>query len=573
MKKQTLIVLFCLLLTCQVNSLMAQDACVHCNASNANGSYASAIGNQTTASGNHSFAGGYQSMAEGSNSFAFGYNSKASQSTTVAIGNTAQATGVGSFALGNYVKATAQNAMAIGGGTTASYPLTNSTANSIAFGVNSNKPTLLVTKATGNNYTGKVAIGPLTSPQTKLHVKADSNEDAGLFLEPSNKTARKAFIQLFDNTHLVSVDKSGVLALNAGTGAVSLSGDHYCLGKASEKKVRVHAGDHAGLYHNVNRTESGEIRDGEGTAYAIEFNNDALQFKTAENQSPRGSAITNWKRSLLLNANGTIGIGSKTTYLENCDEARLIIHSPAQMDLQSGQVTLKGKVGINTVNDVDDYALAVNGGILSTKVFIKEVNQWPDHVFSEDYDLLPLDALNDYIETHHHLPGIPSEAAVIQNGYDLHEMQALLLEKVEELTRYLFVLKADLDALQQQKAPSGGSVQFTYDRNGNRISRSLLFKRIDLPETPSQEASAPTPPSAFSLFPNPTPGQFAVVLQDGTESARFHALLMTENGVLLETRDITGQRTDFDLSRHPQGLYLLEIEGPQGMETWKIIKR
>ena len=64
-----------------------------------------------------------------------------------------------------------------------------------------------------------------------------------------------------------------------------------------------------------------------------------------------------------------------------------------------------------------------------------------------------------------------------------------------------------------------------------------------------------------------------MVLQNGTESARFHALLMTENGVLLETRDITGQRTDFDLSRHPQGLYLLEIEGPQGMETWKIIKR
>lgn len=552
---------------------MAQDPCVSCNATTATGSYASAIGNQTSASGNHSFAGGYQSVAGGSNSLAFGYNSKASQSTTAAIGNTAQALGAGSFALGNYVKATAQNAFAIGGGTTASYPLTNSTANSIALGVNSNKPTLLITKAMNNNYTGKVAIGPLTSPQTKLHVKADSNEDAGLFLEPSNKTSRKAFIQLFDNSHQLSVDKSGILSLNAGTGAVSLSGDHYCLGKTNEKKVRVHAGDHAGLYHNVNRTASGEIRDGDGTAYAIEFNNDELLFKTAENQSPRGSAITNWRNALLLSANGTIGIGSKTTYLENRDETRLVIHSPAQMDLRSAQVTLEGKVGINTVNDVEDYALAVNGGILSTKVYIKEVNQWPDHVFSNDYPLLSLNELSDFIQTHHHLPGLPSEAEVVHNGYDLHEMQALLLEKIEETTRYLLVLQAELDELRQQKVTQGNTVQFTYDKNGNRIARALLFQRIDLPEKAPQEVTPLAPASAFDLFPNPTPGQFAVVLREASASSRFRALLMTAQGVLLETREITGQRTDFDLSDHPQGLYLLEVEGPQGMETWKIIKR
>ena len=93
------------------------------------------------------------------------------------------------------------------------------------------------------------------------------------------------------------------------------------------------------------------------------------------------------------------------------------------------------------------------------------------------------------------------------------------------------------------------------------------------PETPSQEAAAPSPADAFDLFPNPTPGQFTVVLREADDNARFHALLMTENGVLLESRDINGQRTDFDLSRHSQGMYLLEIEGPNGRETWKIIKR
>lgn len=550
-------------------SMAQENQCVQCNGSSSSGNYASAIGNGTTASGNHSLAGGYLSIASGSNSFAFGYNSKASQSTSTAIGNKAQATGSGSFALGTYVKATAQNAFAIGGGATSSYPLTNNTANSIALGVNSNKPTMLITKATNNNYTGKVAIGPLTSPQAKLHVKADSNEDAGLFLEPSNKTSRKAFLQLFDNTHQLYVDKSGILSISAGTGAVSLSGDHYCLGKNNEKKVRVYTGDRAGLYHNVNRSASGEIRDNEGTSYAIEFNNDELLIKTAENQTPRGSTITNWKSALLLNANGTVGIGSKTTYLENRNEERLVIHSPSQVDLQSNQVTLNGKVGINTINQVDDYALAVNGGIISTKVYIKEVNQWPDHVFADDYALLSIDELKDYIEKHSHLPGIPSEAEVTRDGYDMHLMQYAMLEKIEEMTRYILTLQEEIDQLKDNRGNETGIVQFNYDENGNRIARNLLFKKETSPAPQPQDPHG----TCYDLFPNPTTGQFSLVVRDGSEKQRLHAILMTEAGVVLEEHEISELRTEFDLSGHSNGLYLLEVTGSQGTEIWKIIKR
>lgn len=558
-----------LFLACPTLSKAQENGCVQCSGSTTSGNHASAIGNGTTASGNHSFAGGYLSTASGSNSFAFGYNSRASQSTATAIGNTAQATGSGSLALGNYVKASAQNAFVLGGGTSASYPLTNSTSNSIAFGVNSNKPTLLITKATNNNYTGKVAIGPLTSPQTKLHIKADNNEDAGLFLEPSNKTSRKAFIQLFDNTHLLSVDKSGILSLNAGTGMVSLSGDHYCFGKTNEKKIRVHTDDHAGLYHNVNRTANGETRDGDGSSYAIEFNKDELLIKTAEEQAPRGSAITNWKNALLVNTNGTIGIGSKTTYLENHNEEQFVIHSPSQLNLQSNQVTLHGKVGINTLNQVDDYALAVNGGIISTKVFIKEVNQWPDHVFADDYPLLSFDELREYIQQHHHLPGIPSEAAVTSAGYDLNEMHYALLEKIEEMTRYILALEEEIDHLKDDRGSKIGTIQFSYDNHGNRVSRNLLFKKEPSPDPPHH---APLN-ARYDLFPNPTPGQFTLLMHDEPQGARLHAILMTETGTILEEHDLADPQTDFDLSRHANGFYLLEVTGPHGTDTWKVIKR
>lgn len=425
---------------------------VQYNGCSATGTYASAIGKQTIASGNNSLAGGYTSQATGSNSLAFGYNSQATQSTTMAIGNTAIASGTGSVALGNYVRATAQNAFVFGTGTTANYPLTNSTANSIAFGVNSNKPTLLITKSMNNNFTGKVCIGSVTNPQAKLHLKSDSNEDAGVFIEPTDKNGHKAFIKLFDDNHRITVDHTADMELNAGSGGLKLL---------------------------------------------------------------------------------------------------------------SPNIILTGKVGINTVNEVKDYALAVDGGIISTKVYIKEVKQWPDYVFSDDHSLMGLEELKDYLADKRHLPGIPSEKEIIDIGYDLGEMQASMLIKIEELTRYILLLQDEIDELKHY----GDSIVFTYDCNGNRISRSLAFERVT-PKLPNTVVT----PSAYTLFPNPTTGEFTLQLNNPSENVT-HAVLLNMAGTILEEKETASPDIVFNLSQHSNGIYLLEIDGPTGHETWKVIKK
>jgi len=51
-------------------------------------------------------------------------------------------------------------------------------------GFGSTKPTLFVGPSAGMNNTGKVGIGNVTDPQAKLHIKADQNETAALFIEP-----------------------------------------------------------------------------------------------------------------------------------------------------------------------------------------------------------------------------------------------------------------------------------------------------------------------------------------------------------------------------------------------------
>jgi hypothetical protein len=54
---------------------------------------------------------------------------------------------------------------------------------------------------------------------------------------------------------------------------------------------------------------------------------------------------------------------------------------------------------------------------------------------------------------------------------------------------------------------------------------------------------------------------------------RLHATLVTSNGIILDERDLTESRTDFDLSRQANGLYFLEINGTSERQVWKIIKR
>ncbi len=91
-------------------------------------------------------------------------------------------------------------------------------------------------------------------------------------------------------------------------------------------------------------------------------------------------------------------------------------------------------VGIGTTN-IGSYKLAVNGSIRSKEVKV-EAN-WSDFVFFKDYELRTLEEVEQYINEKGHLPEIPSEAEVAENGINLGEMNAKLLQKIEELTLYM----------------------------------------------------------------------------------------------------------------------------------------
>ncbi len=84
---------------------------------------------------------------------------------------------------------------------------------------------------------------------------------------------------------------------------------------------------------------------------------------------------------------------------------------------------------------MDDSTYKFNGKIYAEEIEVV-AGVFADFVFDSDYELKPLKQVEKYIKDNKHLPDVPSEAEVIKNGLNLGEMDALLLQKIEELTLY-----------------------------------------------------------------------------------------------------------------------------------------
>ena len=108
----------------------------------------------------------------------------------------------------------------------------------------------------------------------------------------------------------------------------------------------------------------------------------------------------------------------------------------------------QGNIGIGT-SDPKGYRLAVNGKIRAQEIKV-EALPWPDYVFEKDYQLQTLQETEKHIKDKSHLPGIPSAAEVKANGIDLGEMNAKLLQKIEELTLHLIEKDKHIENLESR---------------------------------------------------------------------------------------------------------------------------
>ncbi|MDX2188020.1 MAG: hypothetical protein SFV32_13885 [Opitutaceae bacterium] len=99
-----------------------------------------------------------------------------------------------------------------------------------------------------------------------------------------------------------------------------------------------------------------------------------------------------------------------------------------------------GRLGLGTSSPTE--RLSVKGRVRAQEVIV-ETTGWADHVLAKDYPLASLSEVEAHIVKNGTLPGIPSSKEVADQGVSIGEMQAKLLEKVEEITLHLIALQKE----------------------------------------------------------------------------------------------------------------------------------
>jgi hypothetical protein len=115
-------------------------------------------------------------------------------------------------------------------------------------------------------------------------------------------------------------------------------------------------------------------------------------------------------------------------------------------NIQVMSIRANNDIVMGNPNPDGDITLFVNGNIEANKIRVSTESWW-DKVLKPDYKLRSLSQLETFIKENKHLPDIPSEKEVKENGIDVGEMNALLVKKIEELTLYTIEQQKEIEQL------------------------------------------------------------------------------------------------------------------------------
>lgn len=260
-----------------------------------------------------------------------------------------------------------------------------------------------------NPNTTKVGIGA-NSPQALLHIlknPGSSNGKGLLFGYIGNDIQGR-----YGNTGQFNGD----LILNYWAGNVGIATN------TPEEKLHVHNG-------NFKMTKNGyedlyfklELEETEGDNI-LHFNTNVpvIEFYSSYNGGFYPIVKT-----------GSIRATSTYCYFHLSDGFEIRNKNPYEIVAyisKEGNATFAGKV---TANEIEVKA-----------------DVWADYVFDQNYDLLSVNELKNYIKTNKSLPDIPTEEEIKEKGLNLGNMDALLLKKIEEQALYIIQLDNKIKELE-----------------------------------------------------------------------------------------------------------------------------
>lgn len=118
---------------------------------------------------------------------------------------------------------------------------------------------------------------------------------------------------------------------------------------------------------------------------------------------------------------------------------------------KTGQIFFYDQVfiGIQQPTAHPNVMLSVDGKIACKSLYVLKPSGWADFVFKSN-KLETLESVEKYIIEYKHLPNIPSEEDILKNGYDINEMDAKLLAKIETLYLHIIELEKEVKQLKNK---------------------------------------------------------------------------------------------------------------------------
>ena len=207
---------------------------------------------------------------------------------------------------------------------------------------------------------------------------------------------------------------------------------------------------------------SGNVGIGTNTpGYALDVAGAINATSILVNGSPLSAPSTPWSLngSDAFYSSGNVGIGTNTPGyaldVAGAINATSILVNGSPLTSGSSPWSTSGNnlfytagsVSIGTNSVPSGYDFAVDGNIIAEGVTVLLSENWPDFVFVNNYDLWNLYQVETYIKRHGHLPNVPSAQDIRKNGVQLGEMDATLLQKIEELTLHSIRQQKEIDSL------------------------------------------------------------------------------------------------------------------------------